>query len=149
MKRHAVESLQSAIEAHSERRSIDDLAAQGKRHVRVVSKKRVLALIGRIVDETIEREALEMAAKDRDRIVAQTREQVDRALRDQSEQDAKMREQRGHAEQLENELSEGAWIVAPVSREVVFEVDTPDMWDRVLRGMGIEPSTLVATRGVH
>lgn len=51
--------------------------------------------------------------------------------------------------QLENELSEGAWIVAPVSREVVFEVDTSVMWDHVLRSLGIEPSTLVATRGVH
>jgi putative transcriptional regulator len=51
--------------------------------------------------------------------------------------------------QLENELSEGAWIVAPMSREVVFEVDTSVMWDHVLRSLGIEPSTLVATRGVH
>jgi putative transcriptional regulator len=51
--------------------------------------------------------------------------------------------------QLENELAEGAWIVAPVSREVVFEVHTSVMWDHVLRSLGIEPSTLVATRGVH
>ena len=51
--------------------------------------------------------------------------------------------------QLENELSEGAWIVAPVSRDVVFEVGTSVMWDHVLRSLGIEPSTLMATRGVH
>ena len=51
--------------------------------------------------------------------------------------------------QLENELAEGAWIVAPVSREVIFEVQTSVMWDHVLRSLGIEPSTLVATRGVH
>ena len=48
-----------------------------------------------------------------------------------------------------NELAEGAWIVAPVSHEVVFEVDPSVMWDHVLRSLGIEPSTLVATRGVH
>ena len=51
--------------------------------------------------------------------------------------------------QLEQELAEGAWIVAPVSREVVFDVDPTVMWDHVLRSLGIDPSTLVATRGVH
>ena len=51
--------------------------------------------------------------------------------------------------QLEAELAEGAWIVAPVTREVIFEVHTSVMWDHVLRSLGIEPSTLVATRGIH
>lgn len=51
--------------------------------------------------------------------------------------------------QLEMELAEGAWLLAPVSREVVFDVDTAQMWDHVLRSMGIEPATLIATRGVH
>jgi putative transcriptional regulator len=51
--------------------------------------------------------------------------------------------------QLESELAEGAWLIAPVSREVVFDVDTSRMWEHVLRAMGIEPATLVPTRGVH
>jgi putative transcriptional regulator len=51
--------------------------------------------------------------------------------------------------QLESELSEGAWLLAPVSRDVVFEVDADSMWEHVVRSLGIEPSTLVATRGVH
>jgi putative transcriptional regulator len=51
--------------------------------------------------------------------------------------------------QLESELAEGAWLIAPVSREVVFEVSPDEMWDDVLRRLGIEPSTLVASRGVH
>jgi putative transcriptional regulator len=51
--------------------------------------------------------------------------------------------------QLESELAEGAWLLAPVSREVVFDVDTSRMWEHVLRSMGIEPATLIATRGVH
>jgi putative transcriptional regulator len=53
------------------------------------------------------------------------------------------------AGQLEAELAEGAWLLAPVSREVVFDVDTGEMWDHVLRSLGIEPATLIATRGVH
>jgi putative transcriptional regulator len=51
--------------------------------------------------------------------------------------------------QLERELSEGAWLVAPVSAEVVFDVDASVMWDHVIRSLGIEPSTLIASRGVH
>ena len=51
--------------------------------------------------------------------------------------------------QLEHELCEGAWLLAPVSRDVIFEVDASVMWDHVLRSLGIDPATLVATRGVH
>jgi len=51
--------------------------------------------------------------------------------------------------QLESELTEGAWLIAPLSRDVVFDVDSSVMWDHVLRSMGIDPSTLIATRGVH
>ena len=51
--------------------------------------------------------------------------------------------------QLENELAEGAWLLAPASREVVFDVECEAMWEHVVRSLGIEPSTLVATRGVH
>jgi putative transcriptional regulator len=51
--------------------------------------------------------------------------------------------------QLESELAEGAWLLAPVSHEVVFDVEVSRMWEHVLRGMGIEPATLIATRGVH
>ncbi|HXV37063.1 MAG TPA: YqgE/AlgH family protein [Myxococcota bacterium] len=51
--------------------------------------------------------------------------------------------------QLESELSEGAWITAPVSEETVFDVEPAAMWEHVVRGLGIEPATLVATRGIH
>lgn len=51
--------------------------------------------------------------------------------------------------QLESELAEGAWLVAPVSRDVLFDVDSDEMWEHVVRSLGIEPSTLVATRGIH
>jgi putative transcriptional regulator len=51
--------------------------------------------------------------------------------------------------QLESELAEGAWLLAPVERDVVFEVPADEMWAQVVRRLGIEPATLVATRGVH
>lgn len=51
--------------------------------------------------------------------------------------------------QLEGELTQGAWITAPISMNVVFNVDACDMWEHVVRGLGIEPATLISTQGVH
>jgi putative transcriptional regulator len=53
------------------------------------------------------------------------------------------------AGQLEAELAQGAWLVAPLSSRVVFGVEPEAMWGRVLRDLGVDPATLVATPGVH
>lgn len=51
--------------------------------------------------------------------------------------------------QLEEELAAGAWIVAPLSADLVFGVESDRMWECVVRGLGIDPATLVSTSGVH
>jgi putative transcriptional regulator len=51
--------------------------------------------------------------------------------------------------QLEMELAQGAWVVAPLSADVVFDVPVDEMWDHVLREMKIDPATLISTAGVH
>jgi putative transcriptional regulator len=51
--------------------------------------------------------------------------------------------------QLEQELSEGAWLLAPVTPEVVFEVPRDELWQHVLHSLGLDPSRLVATAGIH
>ena len=51
--------------------------------------------------------------------------------------------------QLETELAEGAWLIAPLTRDVVFEVNPSVMWNHVLHSMGIDPSTLIPSRGIH
>lgn len=53
------------------------------------------------------------------------------------------------AEQLEHELVEGAWLLAPMRRDVVFETAADDMWEHVVRGLGIDPTALVPARGIH
>lgn len=53
------------------------------------------------------------------------------------------------AEQLEGELAEGAWLTAPLRREVVFDTAADDMWEAVVRGLGIDPNALVPARGIH
>jgi putative transcriptional regulator len=51
--------------------------------------------------------------------------------------------------QLEFEIAQGAWLSAPVTPEAVFVTPAEKMWDHVVRGLGIDPSTLVSTSGVH
>ncbi len=51
--------------------------------------------------------------------------------------------------QLESELAQGAWLLAPVSQDVLFEVQGEGMWEHVLRSLGVDPGTLVPSRGVH
>jgi hypothetical protein len=48
--------------------------------------------------------------------------------------------------QLENELAEGAWLLAPAEGHVVFDVPCDEMWTHVVRSLGVEPATLVASR---
>jgi putative AlgH/UPF0301 family transcriptional regulator len=36
-----------------------------------------------------------------------------------------------------------------VTDEVLFDVESSAMWEHVVRGLGIDPATLVATRGIH
>ncbi|MFP6607757.1 MAG: YqgE/AlgH family protein [Myxococcota bacterium] len=51
--------------------------------------------------------------------------------------------------QLEGEMVEGVWLTAPASREAIFDVAPDSMWDYVVRSLGIDPATLIATPGVH
>ncbi len=51
--------------------------------------------------------------------------------------------------QLERELTEGAWLLAPLKRDLMFGVPAESMWENVVRHLGVDPATLIATRGVH
>ena len=51
--------------------------------------------------------------------------------------------------QLEVELSQGAWLALPIDETTVFNTPFEQMWDQVVRSLGIDPATLVATGGVH
>jgi putative transcriptional regulator len=51
--------------------------------------------------------------------------------------------------QLEGELAQGAWVVAPFSREALFEVVEDELWDHCWSLLGVDPATVVSTPGVH
>jgi len=53
------------------------------------------------------------------------------------------------AGQLDVELAQGSWLMAPVQPDVIFELGTDAMWETVIRRMGAEPSMLHGSSGVH
>lgn len=51
--------------------------------------------------------------------------------------------------QLEAELAQGAWLVASASADAIFDVLPDELWEHVLRSLGLDPGSLIATPGVH
>lgn len=45
--------------------------------------------------------------------------------------------------QLEREIEENSWLVAPLDDTIVFDVPHEDRWSAALRSIGVEPGTLV------
>jgi putative transcriptional regulator len=50
-------------------------------------------------------------------------------------------------QQLEGEISEGSWIVAPADPALVLDSPTEDVWRRSMASVGIDPSALVPGGG--
>src|SRR5436190_2939267 len=94
MSRDAVKGIGQAIKAHTTEKSIDDLRAEGKKRVRVVSSERVMEIIQAIVHDTINAEVGEITKRDRDRIVSDTQERFSRVLRMQQDLEQKADELR-------------------------------------------------------
>jgi hypothetical protein len=87
MKRQALEDLRAAIEANTKQRSLEELRAEGKQKVRVVSGERVFQIINAIVRDIIAQEVGEITERDRDRIVKRSKQEFDRVLKMQTKQD--------------------------------------------------------------
>jgi putative transcriptional regulator len=45
--------------------------------------------------------------------------------------------------QLEREIEENSWVVAPLDTSIIFDVPAEERWAAALRSIGIDPGTLV------
>ena len=50
-----------------------------------------------------------------------------------------------HPGQLEREIEDNSWVVAPLDTSILFDVPAGERWSAALRSIGIEPGTLVDT----
>ena len=48
-----------------------------------------------------------------------------------------------HPGQLEREIEENSWVVAPLDTSIIFEVPVEERWAAALQSIGIDPGTLV------
>jgi putative transcriptional regulator len=71
----------------------------------------------------------------------------------ESEPDAATRMVVGYAGwgagQLDVELAQGSWLMAPVQSDLIFKTSADTMWETAIRRMGAEPSMLHGSSGVH
>jgi len=118
MRRQALDNLRAAIEANTERRTLDQLKAQGKRTVRVVSGEKVMQIITAIVNDVVDREVGDATERDRDRIVSETKQQFDRVLKIQADQEALLQEQRDIARQYREKLEAAQAEVERLRKQV-------------------------------
>lgn len=51
--------------------------------------------------------------------------------------------------QLDEELAQSAWLLAPVEADLIFETPVEHIWDAVIRRLGADPSALHGSSGVH
>jgi putative transcriptional regulator len=53
------------------------------------------------------------------------------------------------AGQLDIELAQGSWLLAPVQADLIFDTSSEAMWEAAIRRLGAEPSMLHGSSGVH
>ena len=46
------------------------------------------------------------------------------------------------AEQLDAELAASAWLMAEVDLDIIFDTQSSDMWETVIRRLGADPALL-------
>jgi putative transcriptional regulator len=51
--------------------------------------------------------------------------------------------------QLDAELAASAWLLAPVDAHLVFDTDPDNMWERAIRGLGVDPMALTPAPGTQ
>jgi len=118
MKRQGLSDLRAAIEANTQRRSLDDLKKQGKRHVRVVSGEKVMKIIQAIVNDIVDREVGQTTAEHRERIAQRTKGEFDRVLKMQTDQDGLINQQKDTIEALTSRLEKAVAKVDGARKEL-------------------------------
>lgn len=51
--------------------------------------------------------------------------------------------------QLDEELAESAWLIAPVELDLIFEIPSAVCWDMAMKRLGVDPALLRTSFGVH
>ena len=53
------------------------------------------------------------------------------------------------AEQLAQEVTSGAWLTAPATEKLIFDIAFDQVWEAALRDLGIDPIQLMHSGAIH
>lgn len=101
MQPHDISRVEAVIDAHAERRSLQQLAQSGKQHLRVLSREKVLQLVQAIVEEAVAGSA---DASDRERIVEEAQAKLSEFTQRQAELEGAIQDRDARIARLEQEL---------------------------------------------
>jgi putative transcriptional regulator len=51
--------------------------------------------------------------------------------------------------QLDEELTQSAWLLVPVGADLIFDSAPDKMWDAAIQRLGADPAHLLGSSGVH
>jgi len=103
MEPHHISRVEAAIDAHAERRSLQQLAQSGKQHLRVLSREQVLQLVQAIVEQTVGENGDD---SDRERIVAEAQARLTEFTERQAELEEAIRQRDDRLAHLTQELAD-------------------------------------------
>lgn len=49
-------------------------------------------------------------------------------------------------QQLDNEIAASAWITAPLSRDLLFDTEPDQIWNKAVRNLGFDPNKLIGPK---
>ncbi len=125
MKRHTKRDVHSVLKEHARRRSIDELAREGTRHIRVLSGEKILELLQAIVDDSIA-ESGHLDPSDRERLISESKQQFERFAREQAGADQRIGELQSTVESLNQQLREGAEASTALSERLQAVIEAHD-----------------------
>ncbi len=53
------------------------------------------------------------------------------------------------SDQLAQEMAQGSWLHADIDSKILFESPADEMWEACVHKMGIDPESIIQSRGVH
>jgi len=53
------------------------------------------------------------------------------------------------AGQLDEELAQSSWLLAPLGADLIFGSAPSTMWDQAIQRLGADPAHLLGSPGVH
>jgi len=51
--------------------------------------------------------------------------------------------------QLDAEIAASAWLTTDVDLDLIFDTPSDEMWEKAIRGLGVDPAALQISRGIH